>query len=362
MHKYCKCGCGKLVKGNNDYLHGHNRRGLVSNTTNGKWSRQYDKCIKCGTTEYKHNAKGLCVKCYKKELYRKRKAKLVKWSRKYEKCIDCGTTDRPYAASGRCIRCHVRSINRKKGVRERKAGNWSLSFSKCLNCGTTKYPHAGHGLCSKCYLESRRNITKAKFKCPVCGTKLNKLYQHMALKIKTCEEHFNYMYNLLKIYFDSDFSVNEISKELDMDRHSLTRWFIRLFGKNKTMLRNERIRRCVISEHAVLNYNRHGKYGTVVKYDSPYQGGLLLRSKTEARYADFLTINNYKWFYEIRKFPYIDKYGNRRSYTPDFYLEDFDVYVEVKSKNITRNELLEVIDKIDRVCFFSGASIWVVCV
>ena len=28
------------------------------------WSRKFDKCISCGTTEIKHVAKGLCRKCY----------------------------------------------------------------------------------------------------------------------------------------------------------------------------------------------------------------------------------------------------------------------------------------------------------
>ena len=28
------------------------------------WSRQFDKCINCGTTEIEHVAKGLCRKCY----------------------------------------------------------------------------------------------------------------------------------------------------------------------------------------------------------------------------------------------------------------------------------------------------------
>ena len=28
------------------------------------WSRKFEKCINCGTTEIKHLAKGLCRKCY----------------------------------------------------------------------------------------------------------------------------------------------------------------------------------------------------------------------------------------------------------------------------------------------------------
>ena len=30
----------------------------------GRWSLKYDKCQKCGTTEKKHAAKGICINCY----------------------------------------------------------------------------------------------------------------------------------------------------------------------------------------------------------------------------------------------------------------------------------------------------------
>ncbi len=29
------------------------------------WSKKYDRCTQCKTTEFKHNAKGLCTECYK---------------------------------------------------------------------------------------------------------------------------------------------------------------------------------------------------------------------------------------------------------------------------------------------------------
>lgn len=33
------------------------------------WSRKYPACITCGTTKRKHNANGLCWKCYRKKQY-----------------------------------------------------------------------------------------------------------------------------------------------------------------------------------------------------------------------------------------------------------------------------------------------------
>jgi hypothetical protein len=35
----------------------------------GQWSRNYDKCTQCGTTDIPYGAKGLCKKCYRKKLY-----------------------------------------------------------------------------------------------------------------------------------------------------------------------------------------------------------------------------------------------------------------------------------------------------
>ncbi len=34
-----------------------------------RWSREYDRCKICGSTEHRHYARGLCRNCYRKELY-----------------------------------------------------------------------------------------------------------------------------------------------------------------------------------------------------------------------------------------------------------------------------------------------------
>lgn len=38
-----------------------------------KWALKYDKCIVCGTTNRKHQAKGMCVNCYAKYMRNKNK-------------------------------------------------------------------------------------------------------------------------------------------------------------------------------------------------------------------------------------------------------------------------------------------------
>lgn len=44
-------------------IHRDTHRGL-----NGRWSHKFEKCVKCGTTEIKHEVHGLCYECYKKSI------------------------------------------------------------------------------------------------------------------------------------------------------------------------------------------------------------------------------------------------------------------------------------------------------
>lgn len=37
-----------------------------------RWSYKFKKCVKCGTTKYKHSARGYCKYCYKKYIERKK--------------------------------------------------------------------------------------------------------------------------------------------------------------------------------------------------------------------------------------------------------------------------------------------------
>ena len=49
------------------------------------WSKKYEKCIICGTTERKHKGNGRCVNCYQKKQYKINPEKSIKRSIKYQK-------------------------------------------------------------------------------------------------------------------------------------------------------------------------------------------------------------------------------------------------------------------------------------
>lgn len=54
-------------------------------------------------------------------------------------------------------------------------------------------------------------------------------------------------------------------------------------------------------------------------------------SSWEIKLAKLLDEHNIKWDRNtVYKFPYIDMNGKNRNYYPDFYLTDYDLFVEVK--------------------------------
>lgn len=57
--------------------------------------------------------------------------------------------------------------------------------------------------------------------------------------------------------------------------------------------------------------------------------GLFFRSTWEANVARVLTLMDIKWVYEPKAFP-VKVSGEDSSYTPDFYLPDKDIFIEVK--------------------------------
>lgn len=334
----CKCGCGEKVKKGNLFVHGHNRRGSKSHTSGNRWSMKYDKCVSCNSTKHKHQGNGLCKKCYSKELYNIKKSNVGKWAKNYDRCIDCGRIDRPHQANGRCGTCQVNNLNRQKGIKERNFGAWSWYYDKCKKCGTTERPHAAEGLCYDCYEISKRDLSNGYEVCPVCGTKVIKLNQHISMRAKKCENHRKYQRDLFEMYFKNDLGMDDMAKELNMGRHAISKNFTKFFGKEKTIKRNQRVKSCLCSEKAALNYNPKNKFGTVVYYDSLNNDKVRFRSKLEKQFAEFLDRSGVKWVYEHKSFPYIDIEGKRRTYTPDFYFVDEDCYVEIKGYKKSNDE------------------------
>lgn len=72
------------------------------------------------------------------------------------------------------------------------------------------------------------------------------------------------------------------------------------------------------------------KKGEQVHYQSSY----------EHRFMEYLDNNDFEWKRCTDRFPYLDAEGKKHNYIPDFYLPEFDLYVEVKGM-IRKNDPLK---------------------
>lgn len=73
-------------------------------------SRTFKKCEVCGKilkgVKKKGDFNAICKKCYNKISKDRKK----RWSRDFDKCIDCGTTTSPHRGKGRCGKCHAQFL------------------------------------------------------------------------------------------------------------------------------------------------------------------------------------------------------------------------------------------------------------
>lgn len=67
-----------------------------------------------------------------------------------------------------------------------------------------------------------------------------------------------------------------------------------------------------------------------IKYSSPMAGEVMVDGTWELKVAEYFDQNKINWERNLKRFPYKNLKGTESHYTPDFYLPDFNLYVEVK--------------------------------
>lgn len=87
--------------------------------------------------------------------------------------------------------------------------------------------------------------------------------------------------------------------------------------------------------HLSVMARKNGFGGTTQSRWIEYNG-IKLGSSYEVKVAIDLDAHRVKWE-KPRKFDYIDPKGKSRTYTPDFYLPDFDVYLDPKNDFLINN-------------------------
>lgn len=118
----------------------------------------------------------------------------------------------------------------------------------------------------------------------------------------------------------SDSTREKISKSIS----ARTEEFNKENGKKISRTVNEKVERgewhTSLAKHMHINYR-----------------GVDLHGSWELKYAQYLDANSIKWQRNKDSFHYEFK-GKARKYTPDFYLEDTDEYVEIKGYKTEKDE------------------------
>ena len=84
--------------------------------------------------------------------------------------------------------------------------------------------------------------------------------------------------------------------------------------------------------------------------------GIILDSTYEKRFAESLNENNIEWIRPKRWFKWIDKKQQTRRYLPDFYLPEYDVYIDTKNSYLMRKDR----EKIENVIRDNGINLVVI--
>ena len=98
----------------------------------------------------------------------------------------------------------------------------------------------------------------------------------------------------------------------------------------------------------IKNYKIVNPYGSNCKTYSKGKSGIrndlnnqYFRSSWEANFARYLNYLNIEWKYEIKRFIFKEEIRGCLSYTPDFYLPKYDIWVEIKGW-MTNNAILRL--------------------
>lgn len=94
----------------------------------------------------------------------------------------------------------------------------------------------------------------------------------------------------------------------------------------KQRIAKEKVRQKALQNHLGWYFN-----GKQIKYSE-----IFLSSSYEVKVAESLDENNIKWE-RPGGIPYIDNNGKFHNYIPDFYLSDYDVYLEPKNSYLIEN-------------------------
>jgi len=164
--------------------------------------------------------------------------------------------------------------------------------------------------CCKCNAQGKFN---GNFKYHISKKELIKLYIKQKYTLQKIANFFNcsvcVIQNKFKIY------------KINARKNS----YYDVWNKGTIGLYSKEYRKKLSDNHADFRGKKSGTFGKIYHGKSGKYKGIWMRSSWEIAYAKYLDRQRIKWIYESKTFDL-----GETTYTPDFYLPEQDLYIEIK--------------------------------
>ena len=212
-------------------------------------------------------------------------------------------------------------------------------------------------LCTKCNYQISNNNIKIHFeRCD--GIPSHAVRKSNNLPINPNYNNDVYKSNLaslnwkeIQAYYDDNHSFRDVQKEYKLSSHRLSRYIkegylktrtpqetMKLRGTNKVPVMNQELKdkiskgmRKAVLEGRQKTTKPYGTYGTTIRHTSWLGNEEVLHGGWELKVAKYMDEQKINWCKSKEHFTYIFE-QREHEYFPDFYLKDYDLFIEVKGQ------------------------------
>lgn len=217
-------------------------------------------------------------------------------------------------------------------------------------------------LCTKCNCQIANNNIKKHFeKCngkpSYAVRKSNKFPINTNYNNDLCKANLASLnWKEIQAYYNDNHSFRDVQKQYNLSSHRLARYVkegylktrsshetMKLRGTRKTPVMTPEMKEKVSKgmRKAVLEGRQktprpYGTYGTTIRHTSWLGSEEVLHGGWELKVAKYMDEHKIHWCKSKEHFTYIFE-EREHEYFPDFYLKDYDLFIEVKGQIMTKD-------------------------
>ena len=159
-----------------------------------------------------------------------------------------------------------------------------------------------------------------------------------------------YNWSEVQSYYDAGHTISETANKFGMSKQNLSnsKFFKSRPRAEQKQIAWENRRKNGTSGHSEITKKKLSKIaidrgfgGKNYRKTFPYKG-IILESSYELAVAQELDKHNIVWN-RPKRLPWTDKNGKKHHYTPDFYLPEYNIYLDPKNDYLIKKDLTKII-------------------